>query len=68
MRVMTLDLTTGQTRRVSPAHGIHKDPAFSPDCRMLAWVAPEGVVVATTDGRLVRTIARGHAETVRWGR
>ncbi len=68
MRIMTLDLASGETHRVSPARGIHKDPAFSPDCRMLAWVSPEGVVVATVDGRLVRTIARGHAETVRWGR
>ena len=68
MRVITLDLRSGLTTRISPLSGIHKDPAFSPDCRMIAWASPEGVVVSTADGRHRRLITRGHAETIRWGR
>ncbi len=68
MRVVVMDRRTGALRRISPQAGSHKDPAFSPDCRMLAWISPRGIEVATVDGRLRRVVVEGPAETVRWGR
>jgi hypothetical protein len=69
MRVMLLDRRSGELRRVSPERGReHKDPAFSPDCRMLAWVSADGILIARRDGRLVRMLIPGHAESVRWER
>ncbi len=72
MRVVLLDRETGARRQISPrAAGDHLDPAFSPDCRMLAWVGPEGLLVARRDGHLRRVIvesAPGTLGTVRWER
>lgn len=68
MRVAVLDTRSGRVHRVSPGGGTYKDPVFSPDCRMLAWVSPEGVEIATPDGRLRRLVVPGHAETLRWAR
>jgi TolB protein len=69
MRIMLLDRRSGELRRVSPERGReHKDPAFSPDCRMLAWVSADGILIARRDGRLVRMLIPGHAESVRWER
>lgn len=65
MRVLTLDLDTGRSAVISPSSG-GKDPAFSPDCRVLAFATPQGVTVASVDGRAHRVIVPGHAETVRW--
>ena len=66
-RVVVADLERGTTTRVSPA-GVNEHPSFSPDCRMLAWASPQGIVVARVDGRLRRLIAAGRAESVRWER
>jgi len=69
MRIMLLDRRDGTVRRVSPRIGNeHKDPAFSPDCRMLAWASPRGVMIARRDGRLPRLVIAGQAEAVRWAR
>lgn len=63
--VQTLDLTTGRVETV--ARGNAKDPAFSPDCRMLAYATPAGLVVAEPTGRRPKVLLRGSVETVRWG-
>ena len=68
MSVWTLSLDGGAATRVSPPGGRYKDPAFSPDCRLLAYVGPEGIWVSSLDGRHRRLTVRGAAETVRWGR
>ncbi|RLB48670.1 MAG: hypothetical protein DRJ42_22680 [Deltaproteobacteria bacterium] len=72
MRVVLLDRETGVRRQVSPGTaGDHLDPAFSPGCRMLAWVGPGGLHVARRDGHLRRVIvesAPGTLGTVRWER
>ncbi|MEC7525312.1 MAG: hypothetical protein VYE22_35845 [Myxococcota bacterium] len=65
--VWTLDLDTGESTRVSPP-GRYKDPAFSPDCRLLAYVGEGGLWLSSLDGRRRRRILTGPAETVRWGR
>ncbi|MEQ8455098.1 MAG: hypothetical protein RLO52_18980 [Sandaracinaceae bacterium] len=65
--VWTLDLESGETRRVSPP-GRYKDPAFSPDCRLIAYVGEGGLWLSSLDGRRRRRIVSGAAETVRWGR
>ncbi|MEM9193312.1 MAG: hypothetical protein AAGF12_29320 [Myxococcota bacterium] len=67
MHVRVLDLESGQSQRVSPRGGTHKDPAFSPDCRMVAWASPRGVEVARVDGRHRRLLLRGRAEAIDWG-
>ncbi len=68
MRIMVLDRRTGVVTRVSPERGEHKDPAFSPDCRMIAWSSPRGIIVARRDGRLRRVVIPGRAEAIRWER
>lgn len=66
MRVTLLDLTTETWRVVSPA-GSHRDPAFSPDCRLLAMAGPGGLWLVSIDGAQRRRVLRGDIETVRWG-
>jgi Tol biopolymer transport system component len=67
MRVVVYDLRTETERQLSPSGGgAYKDPVFSPDCRMIAWVGPEGIEIVRGDGRHRRLIAPGAAETIRW--
>ncbi len=68
MRVMVLDRRTGVVTRVSAERGENKDPAFSPDCRMIAWSTSRGIVVARRDGHLPRVVLPGGAEAIRWER
>ncbi|MCB9622161.1 MAG: hypothetical protein H6723_02370 [Sandaracinus sp.] len=69
MRVELLDVDRGHRRVVSPPGWAAKDPSFSPDCRLLAYVARgRGVVVASVDDPTRhRVVVPGAAETVRWG-
>jgi len=41
--VWTLDLDDGALTRVSPPGGSYQDPAFSPDCRALAYAGRDGL-------------------------
>ncbi|MEM9194085.1 MAG: hypothetical protein AAGF12_33230 [Myxococcota bacterium] len=69
MRVVVRNLRSGQETTISPGWGSFKDPAFSPDCRLLAYVAVgRGVFVSKVDQpRRRRQVLRGAAETIRWG-
>ncbi len=64
MRVKLLNLATG--RETTLARG-SKDPAFSPDCRFLAYATDDGVRVRSLRTRTSTLLIRGHAESVRWG-
>ncbi|MFM2421336.1 MAG: hypothetical protein RL385_6059, partial [Pseudomonadota bacterium] len=49
--------------------GTNKDPAFSPDCRMVAFASSRGgVYVASPQGLNQIRVVSGAAETVRWSR
>lgn len=65
--VWTLDLDSGALTRISQP-GRYKDPAFSPDCRVVAYGGRDGLWLASLDGRRRRRILQGPAETIAWGR
>lgn len=67
--VFTLDLATGEYTRLTQAQGINKDPAFSPDCRMVAFASSRGgIYVSNPQGLNQIRVVSGAAETVRWSR
>ncbi len=69
MDVFTLDLKTGEYTRLTQGQGVNKDPAFSPDCRMVAfWSSRGGIFVSNPQGLNQQLVVRGHAETIRWSR
>lgn len=67
--VFTLNLATGQYTRLTQAQGINKDPAFSPDCRMVAFASSRGgIYISNPQGLNQIRVVSGAAETVRWSR
>jgi len=66
--VWTLDLDDGALTRVSAPGGSYQDPAFSPDCRAVAYAGRDGLWLARADGSARRRVVRGRVHTVRWGR
>jgi TolB protein len=69
MDIFTLNLTTGAYTRITQGQGTNKDPAFSPDCRMVAFASSRGgVYVASPQGLNQIRVVSGAAETVRWSR
>jgi len=69
MDVFTLNLATGEYTRITQAQGTNKDPAFSPDCRMIAFASSRGgIYVANPQGLNQIRVVSGTAETVRWSR
>lgn len=65
--VWTVDLDTGAQTRITP-RGRFKDPAFSPDCRLIAYGGAQGLWLSSADGRRRRRILAGTADTIAWGR
>lgn len=69
MDIFTIDLATGEYTRITQAQGTNKDPAFSPDCRMIAFASSRGgIYVANPQGLNQTRIISGAAETIRWSR
>lgn len=67
--VFTLNLKTGEYTRLTQAQGINKDPAFSPDCRMVAFASSRGgVYISNPQGLNQIRVISGGAETIRWSR
>ncbi len=65
--VFTVDVATGQYTRLTQAQGINKDPAFSPDCRMVAFASSRGgIYISNPQGLNQIRVVSGAAETVRW--
>jgi TolB protein len=67
--IFTVNLKTGDYKRLTQGQGSNKDPAFSPDCRMIAFSSSRGgggVYVMNPDGLNQTLIIPGAAETVRW--
>jgi TolB protein len=69
MDVFTLDLTKNEYTRITQAQGTNKDPAFSPDCRMIAFASSRGgIFIANPQGLNQTRVVSGAAETIRWSR
>jgi TolB protein len=69
MDVFTINVATGEYTRITQAQGTNKDPAFSPDCRMLAFASSRGgIYVSNPVGLNQIRVVSGAAETVRWSR
>ena len=69
MDVFTINLANGEYTRITQAQGTNKDPAFSPDCRMIAFASSRGgIYVSNPQGLNQIRVVSGTAETVRWSR
>lgn len=71
MDIFTLDLKTKVYTRLTQGQGANKDPAFSPDCRMIAFHSSRGgggIYITHPDGLDQHRVLAGHAETLRWSR
>lgn len=67
--VFTVNLRTQQYTRLTQGQGTNKDPAFSPDCRMVAFYSSRGgIFLASPEGLNQNLVIPGHAETLRWSR
>jgi TolB protein len=67
--VFTVNLRTQQYTRLTQGQGTNKDPAFSPDCRMIAFYSSRGgIFLSNPEGLNQNLVIPGHAETLRWSR
>ncbi|MEM7134926.1 MAG: hypothetical protein AAF500_00025 [Myxococcota bacterium] len=70
--IFTVNLETQEYQRLTQGQGDNKDPAFSPDCRIIAFTSnrrgASGVYLSGLDGFDQNQIIEGSAETVRWQR
>lgn len=70
MDIFTVDIKTQEYTRVTQGQGINKDPTFSPDCRMLAFVSDRrsgpGVYISSLSGFSQTRVVEGNVETVRF--
>lgn len=70
--IFTVNLQTQEYKRLTQGQGDNKDPAFSPDCRLIAFASNRrgspGVYLSGQDGVDQNQVISGVAETVRWAR
>ena len=67
--IFTVNLRTQQYTRLTQGQGVNKDPAFSPDCRMVAFYSDRGgIFLSSPEGLNQNLVIPGHAETLRWSR
>lgn len=67
--IFTVNIATQEYRRLTQGQGTNKDPAFSPDCRMVAFYSSRGgIFIASPEGLNQNLVIPGHAETLRWSR
>ncbi len=70
--IFTVNVVTQEYKRLTQGQGDNKDPAFSPDCRLIAFSSnrrgSEGVYLSGQDGVDQNLVIAGVAETVRWAR
>jgi len=68
--VFTVNYATNEYTRITQAQGMNKDPAWSPDCRMLAFISErrrgDGIYLASQKGFNQHRVVEGAAETVDW--
>jgi len=70
--VFTVNPETQEYRRLTQGQGDNKDPAFSPDCRLIAFASnrrgSSGIYLSSQDGLEQNQVIGGAAETIRWAR
>lgn len=67
MDIFTVNIQTQEYVRLTQGQGINKDPAFSPDCRMVAFASSRGgIFISNPDGLNQNRVVEGTAETIRW--
>lgn len=70
--IFTVNIVTQEYKRLTQGQGDNKDPAFSPDCRLIAFASDRqgsaGVYLSGQDGLDQNLVISGVAETVRWAR
>jgi TolB protein len=70
--IFTVNLETQEYQRLTQGQGDNKDPAFSPDCRLIAFSSNRrgspGVYLSGQDGLDQNQVIAGKAETIRWAR
>lgn len=68
--IFTVNTQTKDIVRLTQGQGNNKDPAFSPDCRMVAFVSDRrgapGIYVSSVLGFNQHRVVEGAAETIRW--
>jgi TolB protein len=68
--IFTVNYNTQEYTRVTQAQGMNKDPAWSPDCRILAFTSDrrrqQGIYLASPQGFNQHRVVEGEAETVDW--
>lgn len=68
--IFTVNAQTKEILRLTQGQGNNKDPAFSPDCRMVAFTSDRrgapGIYVSSPLGFNQHRVVVGAAETVRW--
>jgi TolB protein len=67
--IVTVNLKTGEYKRLTQGQGVNQDPTFSPDCRMVAFASSRGgIFISSPDGLNQIKVLSGSLSTVRWGR
>ncbi|MEM9073878.1 MAG: hypothetical protein AAGE52_35630 [Myxococcota bacterium] len=67
MDIFTVNIATQAYTRLTQGQGTNKDPAFSPDCRMVAFYSSRGgIFISNPEGLNQNLVIRGAAETLRW--
>lgn len=69
--IFTVNVNTQAYVRLTQGQGLNKDPAFSPDCRMVAFHSSRqggGIYLSNPNGFNQNRVVEGHAETLRWSR
>jgi TolB protein len=65
--IFTVNIETQEYTRLTQGQGTNKDPAFSPDCRMVAFYSSRGgIYISSPKGLNQNKVIPGHAETIRW--
>jgi TolB protein len=65
--IFTVSLKTGQYNRLTQGQGSNQDPAFSPDCRMVAFASTRGgIFISNPEGLNQNKVLSGALSNVRW--
>ncbi len=65
--VFTVDAGSKKIRRLTQRQGRNMDPAFSPDCRQVAFHSSRGgIFVSNPEGLNQQKVIKGGADTIKW--
>lgn len=67
--IFTVDAGGGAIRRLTQRQGRNMDPAFSPDCRQVAFHSSRGgIFISNPEGLNQNKVVNGGAETIKWSK